>query len=110
MANAEITEHQLTTERHSSFYLASGPEDGPLVIFLHGWPELAISWRHQLPVFGGLGFRAIAPDTTDPATVEPLVAAWSKSGVEGIDVYNYGLMPGTIWNAVGAALKGETWT
>ncbi|MAL79629.1 MAG: hypothetical protein CMN55_11050 [Sneathiella sp.] len=62
MANAEITEHQLTTERHSSFYLASGPEDGPLVIFLHGWPELAISWRHQLPVFGGLGFRAIAPD------------------------------------------------
>lgn len=54
--------------------------------------------------------RAIAPDTTDPATVEPLVAAWSKSGVEGIDVYNYGLMPGTIWNAVGAALKGETWT
>jgi pimeloyl-ACP methyl ester carboxylesterase len=23
---------------------------------------LAISWRHQLPVFGALGFRAIAPD------------------------------------------------
>ncbi len=28
----------------------------------HGWPELSLSWRHQLPVFGGLGFRAMAPD------------------------------------------------
>jgi len=50
------------TARHTSFYLASGPEAGTPVIFVHGWPELSISWRHQLPVFGGLGFRAIAPD------------------------------------------------
>ena len=32
------------------------------MLFLHGWPELSISWRHQLPVFAGLGFRAVAPD------------------------------------------------
>lgn len=59
---APITEHALRTERHTSFYLASGPEDGTTIIFVHGWPELAVSWRGQLPVFGGLGFRAIAPD------------------------------------------------
>ena len=29
---------------------------------MHGWPELAISWRHQLPALAALGFRAIAPD------------------------------------------------
>jgi pimeloyl-ACP methyl ester carboxylesterase len=29
---------------------------------VHGWPELSISWRHQLPCFADLGFRAIAPD------------------------------------------------
>jgi pimeloyl-ACP methyl ester carboxylesterase len=29
---------------------------------LHGWPELSISWRHQLACFGALGFRAIAPN------------------------------------------------
>jgi pimeloyl-ACP methyl ester carboxylesterase len=29
---------------------------------VHGWPELAYSWRKQLPVFAALGFRAIAPD------------------------------------------------
>jgi pimeloyl-ACP methyl ester carboxylesterase len=42
--------------------LEAGPVDGPLVIFVHGWPELSLSWRHQLPVLGGLGFHAVAPD------------------------------------------------
>ena len=57
-----ITENIVKTERHTSFYLACGAEDAPLVIFVHGWPELSISWRHQLPCFAALGFRAIAPD------------------------------------------------
>jgi len=57
-----ITEHVLKTARHATFYLACGPENGPLIVFIHGWPELSVSWRHQLPCFGNLGFRAIAPD------------------------------------------------
>ena len=57
-----ITEHTVKTDRHTTFYLAAGPEDGPPVIFVHGWPELSISWRHQLPALAALGFRAIAPD------------------------------------------------
>ncbi len=57
-----ISEHFARSARHTSHYLAAGPEDGPALIFVHGWPELSISWRHQLPVFAGLGFRAIAPD------------------------------------------------
>lgn len=36
--------------------------DGPAVILLHGFPELAFSWRHQLPALADAGFRAIAPD------------------------------------------------
>ena len=57
-----ITEHVVKKNSHTTFYLAEGPEDGPLIIFAHGWPELSISWRHQLPALGALGFRAIAPD------------------------------------------------
>lgn len=57
-----ITEHAVISPRHTTSYLAAGPEEGPLIIFLHGWPELSISWRHQLPTFAALGFRAIAPD------------------------------------------------
>ena len=35
---------------------------GPAVIFVHGFPELAFSWRHQLPALAAAGYRAIAPD------------------------------------------------
>src|SRR5258708_1126504 len=55
-----VTEHTARTARHTTSYLASGA--GTPIIFVHGWPELSISWRHQLPCFAGLGFRAIAPD------------------------------------------------
>ena len=36
--------------------------EGPAVVFCHGFPELAFSWRHQLPAVAAAGFRAIAPD------------------------------------------------
>jgi pimeloyl-ACP methyl ester carboxylesterase len=32
------------------------------VILVHGFPELAYSWRHQLPALAEAGYRAIAPD------------------------------------------------
>src|SRR4051812_966013 len=57
-----VTEHVVRTPRHTSFYLACGPADATPLIFVHGWPELSVSWRHQLPVFAALGFRCIAPD------------------------------------------------
>jgi pimeloyl-ACP methyl ester carboxylesterase len=36
--------------------------DRPPVVFCHGFPELAYSWRAQLPAVADAGFRAIAPD------------------------------------------------
>ncbi|XP_051123795.1 uncharacterized protein LOC127246439 [Andrographis paniculata] len=35
---------------------------GPVVLFLHGFPELWYTWRRQLPAFAALGYRAVAPD------------------------------------------------
>ncbi|MEI9991257.1 MAG: alpha/beta hydrolase [Rhizomicrobium sp.] len=40
----------------------AGPKDGVPVVLCHGFPELAYSWRHQLPALAAAGFRAIAPD------------------------------------------------
>ncbi len=57
-----ITEHIVRTPRHTTFYLSCGEQAATPLIFVHGWPELSISWRHQLPVFAALGFRCIAPD------------------------------------------------
>jgi pimeloyl-ACP methyl ester carboxylesterase len=39
-----------------------GPQDGPPVILAHGFPELAYSWRHQIPALAAAGYRVIAPD------------------------------------------------
>ncbi len=35
---------------------------GPLVVLCHGFPELAYSWRHQIPALTDAGFRVVAPD------------------------------------------------
>lgn len=36
--------------------------EGPLVILLHGFPELSFSWRHQISALAGAGYRVVAPD------------------------------------------------
>jgi pimeloyl-ACP methyl ester carboxylesterase len=49
---------------------------GPLVLFVHGWPESWYSWRHQLPALAAAGYHAVAPDmrgygkTDKPKAVE----------------------------------------
>lgn len=41
---------------------AGDPTSRRLVLLLHGFPEHAISWRHQLPLFAGRGFKVWAPN------------------------------------------------
>ena len=43
-------------------YYEVGPRTGTPVIFCHGFPELAFSWRHQLRACEAAGVWAIAPD------------------------------------------------
>ena len=42
--------------------LAAGPDDGELVLLLHGFPQTSWCWRHQLPVLAEAGYRAVAPN------------------------------------------------
>jgi pimeloyl-ACP methyl ester carboxylesterase len=42
-------------------YRAEGPEDGPLALCLHGFPDTAGTWRYLLPALAGAGYRAVAP-------------------------------------------------
>ena len=35
---------------------------GPPLVLCHGFPELAFSWRHQIPVLARQGYRVVAPD------------------------------------------------
>jgi hypothetical protein len=29
---------------------------------IHGWPDLSIGWRYQIPFLLDMGFRVVAPD------------------------------------------------
>jgi pimeloyl-ACP methyl ester carboxylesterase len=35
---------------------------GPLIVCIHGWPELSHAWRHQLAHFSALGYTVAAMD------------------------------------------------
>ncbi|KAJ6725039.1 BIFUNCTIONAL EPOXIDE HYDROLASE 2-LIKE ISOFORM X1 [Salix viminalis] len=45
--------------KHHVAEIGAGPK---VVVFLHGFPEIWYSWRHQMICLAREGFRAIAPD------------------------------------------------
>ncbi len=56
----EIT-HRHVQSNGIKMHIAEAGE-GPLVVMLHGFPELWYSWRHQLPALADAGYHAVAPD------------------------------------------------
>ena len=58
----QVVRGRTKTARHETAYLSCGAADAPVVILVHGWPERAISWRHQMHFLAEQGFLAIAPD------------------------------------------------
>ena len=61
--------------------------EGPAVILLHGFPELAFSWRHQIPALAAAGYRAIAPDMRGYGQTE---------GPDGVDEYSVSKLIGDL--------------
>ena len=41
---------------------AAGPEDGEVIILLHGFPECWATWRHQIQPLAAAGYRVLVPD------------------------------------------------
>ena len=40
----------------------AGQRGAPVILLAHGFPELAYSWRHQIPVLAQAGYHVLAPD------------------------------------------------
>jgi pimeloyl-ACP methyl ester carboxylesterase len=51
---------QIQTDGLTQQVLEAG--DGPLVLLIHGFPELGISWRAQVTALARAGYHAVAPD------------------------------------------------
>lgn len=56
MATVDITTSGVTLHAHEA-------GNGPLVLLVHGFPGLALSWRHQLPALAEAGYHAVAIDS-----------------------------------------------
>ncbi|MHA2008504.1 MAG: alpha/beta fold hydrolase [Promethearchaeota archaeon] len=41
---------------------SDGPEEGPLLLLLHGLPRTSWEWHHQIPKLAEAGFQTVAPD------------------------------------------------
>ncbi len=53
---------QTVVDRIRLHVAEDGPDDGPLVVLLHGFPEYWGAWTLYLPALADAGFRAVAPD------------------------------------------------
>jgi pimeloyl-ACP methyl ester carboxylesterase len=42
--------------------VAAGPNDGPVAVLLHGFPEFWYGWHRQIEPLANAGFRVIVPD------------------------------------------------
>ena len=58
-----VTSHRVDTSQGLSMhYLAAGDTGRPVLLLLHGFPELAYSWRKVMPALAEQGFYVLAPD------------------------------------------------
>ncbi|XP_057751807.1 uncharacterized protein LOC130969905 [Arachis stenosperma] len=54
-------EHRTVNVNGINMHIAEKGE-GPLILFIHGFPDLWYSWRHQIAFFASRGYRCVAPD------------------------------------------------
>ena len=70
------TERLVETNGVQLRVIDAGDRDAPVVVLAHGFPELAYSWRHQIPALAEAGYRVLAPDqrgyggSSKPAAVD----------------------------------------
>jgi pimeloyl-ACP methyl ester carboxylesterase len=57
----EIVSRRIEANR-LRFAIDEAGEGGRVALFLHGFPESRLCWRHQLPALAALGWRAVAVD------------------------------------------------
>ncbi|XP_047151347.1 epoxide hydrolase A-like isoform X1 [Vigna umbellata] len=57
----EGVEHRTVNVNGINMHVAEMGE-GPLILFMHGFPDLWFSWRHQMKALASLGYRCVAPD------------------------------------------------
>lgn len=58
----EVEFHLIETNGIRLHTAVAGPEDGELVVLLHGFPEFSYGFHHQMEELAASGYRVVAPD------------------------------------------------
>lgn len=58
----DVRQHIVAVRDVELYVTEAGPQDGPVVVLAHGFPELGYSWRHQIAPLADAGYHVIAPD------------------------------------------------
>lgn len=64
-------------------YVTGGPDDGELVVLLHGWPQTWYTWRHVMPVLAQEGYRVVAVDYRGAGESEKPRGGYDKASMAG---------------------------
>ncbi len=59
---AEIRASAIDIKGARIHFLTAGPPDGPALLLIHGYPEMAIAWRKVVAPLTAAGFRLVMPD------------------------------------------------
>jgi pimeloyl-ACP methyl ester carboxylesterase len=106
-AAAAIVQRTVETNGAKIHFAEQG--SGPLVLLCHGWPELWVSWKHQLPALAAAGFHAVAPDMrgygdsavpTDTAAYSILDMVGDLTGLIGALGERKAIIVGHDWGAI----------
>ena len=62
MTETPLASKHVSSPRHTTAWIEAGPSDGPLMVFIHGWPEIGLLWLAQVEHFAAAGWRCVAPD------------------------------------------------
>ncbi len=104
-ADSGMAVRQVTVGQLSFEVIEAGVGDH-LALCLHGYPELAFSWRHQIPVLAAMGYRVWAPNQRGYG---------ASSRPEGVEAYRLDRLVadvGALFDASGArslTLIGHDW-
>jgi pimeloyl-ACP methyl ester carboxylesterase len=96
-----LTACNFGSPRHTTQYWEAGPVEGPLMIFLHGWPGNGLMWRAQIEAFASEGWRCIAPDMRgyggSSAPTAPTAYAVNEIGDDMIELHDHLRARPAIW-------------
>jgi soluble epoxide hydrolase / lipid-phosphate phosphatase len=77
--DSRVSHHNTTLRGKTYHYMLAKPqgEYKGTILLIHGWPDLGLSWRYQVPLLAALGLQVVVPDmlgyggTDAPDEIEP---------------------------------------